>query len=195
MSPIKQIKYVFLLVALVFIGILVYKICQPAEPRRYTTDTARVKSIKEMVNLCSLDFYEEVPFKDSINDKWIVAAEKIQGSVKFDLEKLRIEERGDTTFVFLPPEKIEIYESTEPGAYRIIDNWDSRRPVFGRTLTDKEENILKQRLRKRLEKQVYARGYVKRAHDNAIATLTPLFNSMHGPFGRQSPVIIMQNDR
>lgn len=193
MNTVKTLRYIFLILLLAIAGLLVYFLTRKEEPREYATDPARINAIREMVNLCTLDFYEEIPFKDSINGKWIVATEKIRGSVKFNLEDLKIKEHGDTTIVFLPKEKVEILESSDPGAYRVIDCWDSRRPVFGRVLTAREENILKERFRKRTLGKIYAKGYVKRARRNAVETLTPLFSNLRGPAASQGPVIVIDS--
>lgn len=156
----------------------------------YHTDVSRLKRITQMVDLSSLEFHEEIPVKDNIDGKWIVARMTIEGSVKFDMDSIRFRESGDTTFVTLPKEKIEIYESTDPRSYEVIDTWDADRVVFGRKLTAAEENSIKQRARESIEARIRKQGYVERARKNAIETLTPLFNAMHGPYGKQGPIVI-----
>lgn len=151
---------------------------------------ARIKAIREMVELCSAEIHEEIPVKDSINGKWIVARQTIHGKISFDLDSLRIEERGDTTFVSLPPEKIEILEGAAPGDYEVLDSWNSRNPVFGGQLTAGEENIVKTRWQGKAVRRIYEKGYVRKARENAVATLSALFRDMKGPSGKGGPVII-----
>ena len=153
---------------------------KPAEERTYTTDPARISEIKQMVALSTFEFHEEMPIRDSINGKWLVAKATVEGSVKFDMEKVRFEQRGDTTFVTLPEPTVEILESTEPDSYRILDTWDANRAVFGRTLSAAEENAVKRRWSEKVRRHVAEAGYESRARENAIATLTPLFNAMQG---------------
>ena len=64
-----------------------------------------------MVELCTADIHGEMPIKDSINGKWIVARQVLDGRIRFDLGALRIEERGDTTVVYLPPERVDVLEN------------------------------------------------------------------------------------
>ena len=76
----------------------------PSRPiEDYKTRDARIKSITKMVELCTSDIHEEVAIKDSINGKWIVARQTIEGRIRFDLDSLRVDERGDTTIIYLPP--------------------------------------------------------------------------------------------
>ena len=131
-----------------------------------------------MAELATLDFHEEVAVKDNADGKWIVARMTVDGSVKYDMENVSLENHGDTLTLHLPAEKFEILESTSPGAYIVIDTWDAERPVFGRKLSTAEENAIKQRARKRLEATLRKRGYVQRARDNASAALLPLLRRL-----------------
>lgn len=151
------------------------------ESRHVTADTipATVEDVKGMVKLCALEINDEVPMRDSINGKWIFAKGKLNGYVRFDLEQLRYEQTGDTLVVYLPPESVDIYESTEPGAYRVFDSWDNT--LLGRgELTTAEENILKQRLKSRYIADIYRKGYVKHARKSAVETLSQLFKHLDG---------------
>lgn len=102
-------------------------------PDNYQTRSSRIKSIRNMVELCTADIHEEMAIKDSVNGKWIVARQTIEGHIRFDLDSMKIEERGDTTIVFLPPERVDILESTTPGSYDVLDSWDGSRTFFPRT--------------------------------------------------------------
>lgn len=187
----KWIRILVVLAALAAISVVVWKLDFGNEQRDYKTEPARIKSIREMIDLCAVDINEEIPIKDSINGKWIVARQKVAGRIRFDLDSLRIEERGDTTFVYLPPERVEVLENASPGAYEILDSWDGRRPIFGRVLTTAEENALKRRWQRRIVRRIYDRGYVRQARSNAVGTLTPLFRALKGPFGKQGPVVVV----
>ena len=85
------------------------------ESHRVSADTipATLEDVKGMVKLCALEIHDDVPIRDSINGKWIFAKGKINGYVTFDLERMEYEVKGDTIIVMLPPEKVEIYESTD----------------------------------------------------------------------------------
>lgn len=152
-----------------------------AESRHTSADTipATVEDIKGMVKLCALEINDDVPVRDSVNGKWIFAKGKLTGYVRFDLEQLKYKQSGDTLVVYLPPESVDIYESTEPGAYRVFDAWDDS--LFGRgELTTAEENLLKQRMKSRYRDTVYNKGYVRRARKSAVETLSRLFGHLDG---------------
>lgn len=144
-----------------------------------------------MIELCTSDIHEEVAIKDSINGKWIVARQTIEGRIRFDLDSLKIDERGDTTIIYLPPERVDILENASPEAYEVLDSWDGKNSVFSRTLTANEENIIKRRWQDKTKKRIYERGYVAQARANAVRSLAPLFSRMKGPFDKQGPVILM----
>lgn len=187
----KWIKIMVAVMALILIGGFIWYLSEAKPAPDYKTRAARIKSIKQMVDLCTVDINEEVPIKDSINGKWIVARQNVSGRIRFNLDSLKIEERGDTTIVYLPPEKVEVLENASPGAYEILDSWDGRRPIFGRVLTTAEENRLKARWQNRIVRRIYNRGYVRQARSNAVNILTPLFGELQGPFGKQGPVVII----
>ena len=151
------------------------------ESHRVSADTipATLEDVKGMVKLCALEIHDDVPIRDSINGKWIFAKGKINGYVTFDLERMEYEVKGDTIIVMLPPEKVEIYESTDKGAYRVYDAWDNT--LFGKgEITTAEENALKERMKQRYINAVYSKGYVRRARKSAKETLTKLFGHLDG---------------
>lgn len=187
----KWIRIMVVLMAAATVGFVLWYCNRIEERDDFSTREAKVKQIEQMIDLCALDLHEEVAVKDSVNGKWIVARQVIEGRVRFDLDSLRIEEKGDTTVVYLPSERVEVMENASPGAYEVYDSWDGTRPLFGRTLTAAEENVLKRRWQKRMEQRIYDRGYVRRARANAVSSLTPLFSAMRGPSGKQGPVIVV----
>lgn len=188
----RWIKFIIWVAVLALAAFGVWKIFAPAgEDREFKTQAARIKSIEQMVDLCTTDIHEEWAIKDSINGKWIVARQTIEGRIRFDLDSLQTESRGDTLLVYLPKEHVDIYENASPDAYEVFDSWDGRNLLFTRTLTAGEENVLKDRWRKRARARIYQRGYVRDARKNAVASLAPLLNAMRGETGSGGPVIII----
>lgn len=188
----KGLRFFAFAVVLGVATFALWKIFTPAgEAGEFKTQDARIKSIRQMVDLCIADIHEEWAIKDSINGKWIVVRQTIEGRVRFDLDSLRTENRGDTLLVYLPAERVEIYENASPGAYEVLDSWDGRNLIFERTLTTAEENRLKERWQRKARMRIYARGYVKDARANAVKSLAPLLNAMHGEDGTGGPVIVV----
>lgn len=176
----RWIKNILMVVVVLLAGgYLYWYLNRPVEREDFETEPSRLKEIREMADLCTLDFHEEIAIKDQADGKWIVAKMTVEGSVRYDLDSLRFEERGDTVMVTLPKERIEILESAEPGSYEVLDSWDQKRIAFGRKLTAAEENGIKQRARGHLEQTLRSRGYVKRARENASATLRPLLQHLY----------------
>lgn len=172
-------RIIVALLLLVAGGYIYWFLNRPVEEERvYPTQAATLKEIRELAELATLDFHEEIAVKDQEGGKWIVARMTVEGSVKYDLDSLRIEQNSDTLRLTMPKERFEILESTSPSAYEVIDTWDAQRPVFGRKLTAAEENKVKQRARSRLESTLRKRGYVARARENARSTLTPLLRRL-----------------
>lgn len=187
----RLIKFIIILAVAATAGLIIW-LTLPSRPiDGYKTRDSRIKSISRMVELCTSDIHEEIAIKDSINGKWIVARQTIDAHIRFDLDSLKIEERGDTTLIYLPPERVDILENDSPGAYTVLDSWDGRHTFFPRTLTAGEENIIKTRWQDKTRKRIYDRGYVRQARKNAVNTLYPLFSRMKGPFGKQGPVIVI----
>lgn len=78
-----------------------------------TIDGAMVKEVESMVRLCSMDIYEETPVKATIGNRHLFGRITLKGSITFDLERIALKMSGDTLRVQLPPEKVEILESTD----------------------------------------------------------------------------------
>lgn len=146
---------------------------------------ARISDIATMVSLSTVDIYEEQPVNGRIGPKHLVARQTLTGSVSFDLEKLVVDTVGDTLRVILPPETVELYESTEPGSYVVIDTWNDR--LLGSALTTREENAIKAKAMALARKRIYAKGYVRRARAEAVANLAQLLR----PLAASRPVMII----
>ncbi|MCM1137480.1 MAG: DUF4230 domain-containing protein [Duncaniella sp.] len=146
-----------------------------------------IEDVKRMVKLCALEIHDDVPMRDSINGKWIFAKGRMNGYITFDVEKMEYHMEGDTLYVTLPPEVVEIYESTDKDSYRVYDTWDKSFLGVGQ-LTTAEENILKERMKQRYVRSVYDCGYVDRARKTAIETLTNLLSHFPIPIVVEYPL-------
>lgn len=169
-----RIIIIFLIVAAA-VGLAVWWKMSP-EPDRVRLDAAKIADIRSMVELCSMEIYEDYPVKASIGPRHFFARETLRSSISFDLERLGVEERGDTLVVTLPPEIIEIRESTEPDSYRVIDTW-SDRFLGSSTFTVREENEIKRKALAGYRRRIYARGYVARARAEAASSLRSMLSA------------------
>lgn len=182
----KTIKWTVLLLVVLGIGAAVIWFTRPAEEVPVAKmEEAKIIDVRPMVKLCSVEIYEDVPVKGNIGSRHIFARASLRGSITFDLDNIRQEWRGDTLVVVLPPEIIDIYESTEPGAYKVIDTWNDKF-LHGSNFTTEEENRIKRLAVDQWRKSIYARGYVKRARKEAISNL----GNMLAPFAAGKEVRI-----
>lgn len=149
----------------------------PAHARVSHIDAARVRTVRDMVRLCSLEMYEETGINDTINGKGLFAIQRLHGTISYDLEQVRVDSVGpDTLRLILPHERVEWLESTEPGSYRVVDVWNARSSLLKASLTTAEENELKRRATMRLDSLAYSRGYVQRARESAVASLEHMYS-------------------
>lgn len=176
-------KYLTLIVVLAVCGIVAYFYFAPSKSR-VTLHDATIKEVKDMARLCTVEIYEEVPVRGHVGQRHLVAREVLVGNISFDLEGLAMDSSSDTIRVTLPREIVEIRESTEPGSYTVIDNWNDSF-MGDANITTAEENKMKQLTLDSFVKAVYAKGYVKRARAEAVANLTSLLSSMTG-----KPVVV-----
>lgn len=137
---------------------------------------ATLKEVKSMVSLCTMEIYEDVPVKAHIGNKHIFARVTLTGTVSFDIEKLDIDSKGDTLYVKLPPEKVEILESTGKDSYTVIDTWNDRM-MGNKRFTAAEENKIKDKVRQNAIKNIYRKGYVRRARAEAVTNLTRMLSA------------------
>lgn len=159
---------------LIVIGTSVYKRMNTTS---ISTLSAKVEEIRQAVKLSALDITTEEIFRDTINNKGVVSRVKVEVHISFDIEDIPMTEQGDTLFVQLPREIIEVYESSDNG-YQVLDVWSVWFPenFADVTLTSDEENRVKRRLRQKIEREMYTKGYVKRARENAVNSLAALFS-------------------
>ncbi len=140
---------------------------------------ARIAEVRRMARLCSLEFYRELPMRDSIGTKHIFARRKIQGQITFDVDSLQLDASGDTVRIVLPREYVVVRESTEPDSYEIVDVWNSS--VLGSSrLSNSEENLFKRRHDRRIMSTLYADGTVTRARRDAATNLARMVSILYG---------------
>lgn len=142
-----------------------------------TIDGAMVKEVESMVRLCSMDIYEETPVKATIGNRHLFGRITLKGSITFDLERIALRMSGDTLRVQLPPEKVEILESTDKDSYIVIDTWNDRFMGSG-CFTTAEENKIKEKVKQNAIKSIYRKGYVKRARAEAAENLTAMLSAL-----------------
>lgn len=142
-----------------------------------TIDGAIVKEVESMVRLCSMDIYEETPVKATIGNRHLFGRITLKGSITFDLERIALKMSGDTLRVQLPPEKVEILESTDKDSYIVIDTWNDRFMGSG-SFTTAEENKIKEKVKQNAIKSIYRKGYVKRARAEAAENLTAMLSAL-----------------
>ncbi len=142
-----------------------------------TIDGAMVKEVESMVRLCSMDIYEETPVKATIGNRHLFGRITLKGSITFDLERIALKMSGDTLRVQLPPEKVEILESTDKDSYIVIDTWNDRFMGSG-SFTTAEENKIKKKVKQNAIKSIYRKGYVKRARAEAAENLTAMLSAL-----------------
>lgn len=183
----KKLKYTALALLAIAIAIVAVTLSRalsdrtPVETRHITMTPARVKQISDMLELCTLDIYEETGINDTINGKGLFAIQRLRGSVSFDLTSLRVDSVGvDSIRVYLPAEKVELLESTEPGSYRVVDVWNVKYPLLATNLTVAEENALKARAAGRIKDLAYRRGYVGKARAAAVESLQKMYSLLPG---------------
>lgn len=155
------------------------------EPDRTEIRKARVEDLRAAIELCTIEFYEDLPVAGEKGHNHIFAKMAVQGNISFDLDSIHNYFSGDTLIVELPEEIIEIKESTEPGAYSVVDEWNDRLFGSNRMPTD-AENKLKLIAKENFRKKLYKDGTVRRARAEAVETLTGLLGNI-----RKQPVKVI----
>ena len=135
----------------------------------------KLSEIKDMLKLCTMEVRDDVAIKDSINGEWIFAKATVNGYIRFDLEKLDYQVKNDSVVIILPPEEIEIYESSANNSYEVIDTWNASMLDL-RRMTAAEETAIKKRMARKYKASFYDKGYVKRARASAVETLSRLLS-------------------
>lgn len=146
------------------------------KPERVKLSAARIENVRQMVQLSSMRIYEEIPVKGNVGKRHLVARLTLEGSIDFDLEKLHIEDAGDTLKVTLPPETVSLRESTRPGSYTVIDTWNDNFFRSG-NISTQEENRMKALAIENARKGIYSKGLVRRARSEAVESVRSLLSA------------------
>lgn len=173
-------KFILFLIVLAVAGCgYWWWINKPADVSNVEVEEAKITDISPMLRLCAVEIFDEVPIKGTIGTRHLVAKAALNGSISFDLDSIETVESNDSLFVTLPREIVEIFESTEPGSYKVIDTWNDS--FFGSSnFTTAEENKIKADAREDYRRNIYEKGYVSRARAEATANLTGLLSSVTG---------------
>ena len=185
---IKSLKYILILcilAILAFLGWQVYRYFQ--SPEDIEALPSRPGDVKEMVRLCSMEIYNEVPVLDTVNFKVMFAVQKQNGSISFDIEHLNIDDSGDTVRIELPREIVDVYESTGKNSWQVIDTKAIGPMAFLRSnkFTLEEENRVKAKLKAGSIKRLYENGTVRQARKDAVKNLTRLMETAY-----RKPVLV-----
>lgn len=179
----KALKTFIILVLIAVIAGAAYwayqKYTSAPEASHVTMEKAKITDLAPMLRLCSVEIYDDVPVKGNLGSKHIFAKTTLNGSISFDLENIQMTESGDTLNIILPKEIVDVYESTDPGSYRVIDTWNDS--YFGSSnFSNSEENSIKAKARENYVKEIYKKGYVERARMEAVDNLTTLLTGLTG---------------
>ena len=123
---VSKIIFPLLILIVVAVGAMVgiEKINKTIKQKKVNTleiQKGQIAELKTIVQLCSMQIFQEVPVLDTVNNKVIFAVQKQKGSISFDLESLKLDTVNDTIRVVLPREIIDIKEATEKDSWNVID--------------------------------------------------------------------------
>ncbi len=179
----KIIKPVICLVVITFIAVVAYiLVIYPQDS--VTVSKGKINKVKTMVELCSIDFYNEVPIKDTISNWVLFGKQKQRGSISFDLENLQINSDGDTVKIVLPPELIEIMEATDDNSWESVDSKDLRKLCWEEAPTELW-NMAKRNALENSKKLLYDSGTVERARSEGAQSLQMLMEKVY-----RKPVVV-----
>ncbi len=165
-------------------GVIVWQSVRPKREVTVTVAPAVVRDVREMARLCTVEIYSELPVQDTVDNKVIVAVQKLRGYISFDVDNLRVDDSSDTVRAVLPPEIIEIFESTDDDAFRVIDT-KGLGLLSSDRLTNSQDNRFKNKLRLRAERRLYEEGVVANARKEARQQLAHLLSRAY-----QRPVVV-----
>jgi len=186
------IKLAATLILVIAVAVPVFFYFNANKEAKISVDEGRINEVKTMVQLCTMDIYKEVPVLDTINNKVIVAIQKQQGSISFDIENLQIDAEDDTVRLTLPREIVEIRESTEDNSWQVIDtkNIGFLGAIRNDRLTDREENRVKAKLKRNSINRLYKDGTVRHARTEAAKNLQIMLEKIY-----RKPVVVIDSNQ
>ena len=177
MKLLSILRWTVLLALTATVIFLAIRFKNSPEASTHKIQQALVTEIKPAMELCTVEFIEDVPIKAHIGTRHIFARTTLSGFISFDLDSAATRMKGDTIVVILPPETVEIHESTQPGSYEVIDTWNEKL-LGSKKFTTAEENDIKRTVTDNFRRKIYAKGYVRQARADAAATLTQMLSAM-----------------
>ena len=175
----KTLYSIAIILLLAAAGVVGYLWVTSPDASRVTIEKGKISDLRPMMQLCSVELFEEFPIKAHIGSRHFVAKARLNGSIAFDLDNIDMTESGDTLSVTLPREIVEVFESTEPGAYKVIDTWNDKL-LGSANFTTAEENDIKSKFIASYRNSIYRRGLVRKARAEAAANLKQMLASLTG---------------
>lgn len=157
---------------------VVHKVKTSKPEKTYEVAEGKVTDLRQLAEICTVEIYSEVPVLDTVNQKVLFGIQKQRGSVSFDLERLRIDSDGDTVRVVLSPEIVELYESTDPHSWEVVDTKSLQLLGSGR-LTAEEDNLVKSHIKAKSIRELYRNGTIRRARAEACMNLESLYSKIY----------------
>lgn len=177
------IKIIIAVVVLALIGLGIWYVVAPKNEER-GIQPAKIEDIRKMAEMSAVEIYEEVPLRGRVGSRHLVAMQKLEGRISFDLEKIELEEKGDTIYITLPSPQITLRESTKPDSYVVIDEWNEK--TFGRgSMTTAQVNELKRQNIEVIKRSLQRRGFTVRAQQQADANIRRLYGMV-----TERPVVV-----
>lgn len=170
MKIISILRWLAVIAVIALIAFIAAKWSSAPEASNFKMQQALVTDLKSAMELCTVEIIEDVPIKGHIGSKHIFARATINGQISFNLDSIHTTMKGDTIIVSLPPERVEVSESTAPGSYEVIDTWNEKLLASSKFSTE-EENRIKRIVADNFRKKIYAKGYVRQARLDALETL------------------------
>lgn len=183
-NKIFKIRYLIVLIvviAIIAILIVVSRYMVSRSEKSIDVDKGRIERLASMVELCSVEIYNEMPVVDTVHNKVIFAIQKQRGSISFNMENLQADMSGDTIRVILPPEVVKLRESTDNNSWRVIDT-KATGPfslIRRNKISLEEENAVKRKVIKRSVKALYENGTVARARAEGAHNLKMLLENIY----------------
>lgn len=172
-----RIKSIILLAVIIVAGIGVYLFSSNSKSN-VLIGKGQISKVETMVQLCTIDFLNEVPVKDTIDNWELFGIQKQRGSVSFDIENLKVESGNDTVIIELPAEIIEINESTDDNSWQPVDSKDLRTLRIAKAPAELYTR-LKQKSIENSKAQLYHNGVVARARKEGAQSLQALMEKVY----------------